>query len=530
MTKITKRSEKLHIPAEVERFKKQKAGEVVKNADGSITKRRETAKGSKELTTREGKLLETTTEFKKTQTNRRGTQTDSAFVDHSDMIGRRSTEKRVETSKANGDTAVRTETRDVFGIDKKVRETNTTRTRGQTTTTTMRLASQDSRGNAMKASDFTSVTDDGKSVTTRTGKRALGSELTTQSSTTWENGRFTLGDSADWQKTNSVDKGSLKETEYDVKPITDKVDKVTPWVGKIFKALGLEQEWQSAVSPDRMKETTLVQGDHGSIASRVGISGGQRFAVNADGLQASYNREALAGVYAEASDHVSGRYGDASYQATAKAEARASVDAQGRIDSNGLDATVTARAGVSVEAEVTGHANSQSVTLGGVPMNAAVDGRAKVTAEAVAEATGTVAIKRNPPTAIARGTAGASAVAKAEAEVKLSAGPFSVVGNAYASAGAEARASGVIGYEDGKLKLGGSVGAALGLGAGAGVTVEVDVRQIGEAAKGLADVNHDGKLDYRDVGAAAHKVADVAHHAVDTVHESARKVARWFGF
>lgn len=448
MTKITKRSEKLHIPAEVERFKKQKAGEVVKNADGSITKRRETAKGSKELTTREGKLLETTTEFKKTQTNRRGTQTDSAFVDHSDMIGRRSTEKRVETSKANGDTAVRTETRDVFGIDKKVRETNTTRTRGQTTTTTMRLASQDSRGNAMKASDFTSVTDDGKSVTTRTGKRALGSELTTQSSTTWENGRFTLGDSADWQKTNSVDKGSLKETEYDVKPITDKVDKVTPWVGKIFKALGLEQEWQSAVSPDRMKETTLVQGDHGSIASRVGISGGQRFAVNADGLQASYNREALAGVYAEA----------------------------------------------------------------------------------VAEATGTVAIKRNPPTAIARGTAGASAVAKAEAEVKLSAGPFSVVGNAYASAGAEARASGVIGYEDGKLKLGGSVGAALGLGAGAGVTVEVDVRQIGEAAKGLADVNHDGKLDYRDVGAAAHKVADVAHHAVDTVHESARKVARWFGF
>ena len=169
-----------------------------------------------------------------------------------------------------------------------------------------------------------------------------------------------------------------------------------------------------------------------------------------------------------------------------------------------------------MEAEITARAQTQSVTFLGTELNAGVEGHAKVTAEAKAEATGTVKITRNPPTAIARGTAGASAVAKAEGEIKLSAGPFSVVGSAYASAGAEARASGVIGYEDGKFKIGGSAGAALGLGAGAGVTVEIDVRQIGQMAKNAADVNHDGKLDLHDATAA--------------VSKTAHKVAHWFGF
>jgi hypothetical protein len=91
-----------------------------------------------------------------------------------------------------------------------------------------------------------------------------------------------------------------------------------------------------------------------------------------------------------------------------------------------------------------------------------------------------------------------------------------VVANVYGSAGAEARATGIIGYQDGKFKIGGSVGAALGLGAGGGATVEVDVRQIGEMAKNAADVNNDGKLGLDDAGAA--------------VSKGAKKVASWFGF
>jgi hypothetical protein len=133
-----------------------------------------------------------------------------------------------------------------------------------------------------------------------------------------------------------------------------------------------------------------------------------------------------------------------------------------------------------------------------------------------------------------------------------------VVGSGYVSAGAEARATGVIGYEDGKLKIGGSIGAALGVGAGGGVTVEVDVRQIGEAAKGLADVDGDGQLGLGDVAAAARKTVDaartvaraadvnhdgrlglddvgaaasnVAQRAAEVAHGAAKKVAGWFGF
>jgi len=212
-------------------------------------------------------------------------------------------------------------------------------------------------------------------------------------------------------------------------------------------------------------------------------------------------------VYAESSGRVSGRYGEASYDARAKAEVKASVDANGRLDLNGLDASVNLRVGASVEAEVTGRAATKSVTISGVEVDASVEGHARASAEAVAEATGTVQITRNPPTAIVKGEAGASAVAKIEGEVRFGAGPFAVAASGYASAGAEARASGVIGYEDGKLKLGGSLGAALGVGLGGSATVEVDVRMMGQMAKNAADVNKDGKIDFWDATAAVGKTA-----------------------
>jgi len=160
-------------------------------------------------------------------------------------------------------------------------------------------------------------------------------------------------------------------------------------------------------------------------------------------------------------------------------------------------------------------------------MKASVDGTAKVSAEAKAEATGNVKVTRNPPSAIAEGTIGASAVVKIEGEVKASAGPFSVKASAYASAGAEAKATGVIGYSDGKLKIGGSVGAALGVGAGGSATVEVDVKMIGDVAKNAADVNHDGKLGVDDAKAAASAVANKAGEVAD---KAKNKVLGWLGF
>lgn len=519
------------LPKEVQQLAKSKRAEVTKNADGSVTRRRTTAQTSKELNTSTGKLLETTLEYRKSATTRRGTQSDSAFVSKTDMLGRKSIEARRETTNAQGDTSIYGRTADVFGVEKHTTEKTTERLlspadggvaggkgkQSDTLETATRTTSKDSRGNKARSSDVTRVTPQGeKSVVTTNEKRASGSDLTTRSSTTYEDGKFTLSDGADWLKNTSVDKSHLKETEVDATKFLEKSDKVTGFLGKIFKALGLEGEWQKTLSEDLMKSTTLFEGDHGSVTTQVGVTGSQRFAIDGDGIEASFDREARAGVYAHAHDEVTGRFGQAEYDANAKAEAYARIDGQARIDANGLDAQLNAKIGVAIEADITARAQSKSVTFAGTELYAAVDGRARVAAEASAEATGTVRITRNPPTAIARGTAGASAVVKAEGEIKLSAGPFSVVGSAYASAGAEARATGVIGYEDGKFKIGGSAGAALGLGAGAGVTVEIDVRQIGQMAKNAADVNGDGKLGLDDATAA--------------VGKSARKVAGWFGF
>lgn len=507
------------LPKEVEKLAKAKNAVVTKNADGSVTRRRDTAKTSKELTTKEGKLLEKSLEWKKSASTSRGTQSESTFTAKTDMIGRKSVEARRETVNAKGDTTVAGRTADVFGIEKKTTEKYTERTKGDTVETTARTSSRDTRGNAARTSDITRVTEQGKSVVTTNEKRATGSDLTTRSSTTYEGGKFNLADGADWSKTNSVDKSYLKETEVDpakVEKFLGKTDKVTNLIGKIFKAVGLEGEWQKALSEDLMKTTSLYESDRAQVQTQVGVTGSQRFAINGDGVQASFDREAKAGIYARAHDEVSGRYGQASYDATAAAEAYARFNAQGKIDANGLDASINAKVGVAVQAEITGRAQSQSVNFLGTDLYVAAEGHAKVVAEASAEVTGNVKITRNPPTAIAQGTAGASAVAKAEADVKLSAGPFSVTANVYGSAGAEARASGIIGYQDGKFKIGGSVGAALGLGAGGGVGVEVDVAQIGQMAKNAADVNNDGKLDLSDAGAA--------------VSKGAKKVASWFGF
>lgn len=528
-----KRAASKRTSQDIERLEKSKSAEVSTAEDGTVTRRKSSRRKDvttdQVLTKSEGKMLESTLEYSK-RTTRPGKDTSSTFIEKSDMLGRKSSEARTETASEKGDTSrltVTTKGVDVYGIEKQGREQTVNSALEDGTRTATHSKTSDSRGNVHRASDVTTVREQGDSVVTRNEKRAKGSQLETSSSTTYEDGIFTLGGGADWKKGTSVDKSFLREREVDSSKVVAKADKVAERAGKVLDWLGLEpKEWSSEVDPSRMKSKTLAEGEHGSVRAEWGVSGGQSAQFDGKGISGQFNREARAGVYAESSGSVEGRYGEASYEARAKAEAKASVDARGRLDLNGLDASVNLRAGASVEAEVTGHAATKSITISGVEVNAAVDGKARVSAEAVAEATGTVQITRDPPTAVAKGTIGASAVAKAEAEVRFSAGPFSVVASGYASAGAEARATGIIGYEDGKLKIGGSAGAALGVGLGGSATVEIDVRAIGQMAKNAADVNDDGKVDWKDAFAAVGKTAKFASRWLVPPSPSPREFVR----
>lgn len=261
------------------------------------------------------------------------------------------------------------------------------------------------------------------------------------------------------------------------------------------------------------------------VGPRAGTRGSQSLSVSAEGVTAEYSREAYAGLYAEKSGGVEGEYGSASYAAQAKAEARAGVDASATVDSNGLDARAAAGVSVGVEASVRGSAQTRSVEVAGVEVNAGVDGGAKVEATASAEAGAGVQVTRNPPTAIVEGSAGASAVAKAEADVTASAGPFSITASGYASAGAEAKADGAVGFEDGKLVLRGGLGAAVGLGLGGDVGVEVDVAQIGQMAVNTVEDLPGAKQVASAVEGGADAVADGAKEVASTVKDGADAIA-----
>ncbi|MBS1149219.1 MAG: uncharacterized protein H6Q89_917, partial [Myxococcaceae bacterium] len=382
MTRVLSPSKqrKSKLPKEVEGLAKSKTAEVTRNADGSVTRRRDTAKTSKELTTRSGKLLESSLEYRKSTHTARG-DGESQFVKNTDLLGRESTQAQSEFTNNAGVITQRVRGTDVYGVEKQGKTTTKTVARGATTESSIRSSSKDSRGNAHRASDVTRVTEQGKSTVTTTEKRASGSELTTRSSATYEDEKFTLSGGGDWFKETRVDKSKLTETDYDPTRVLEKTDLVTEWVGKIFKGLGLEQQWKSELASSLMKERLLVSGDHGSVSTRYGVSGGQELTIDGDGVRGRFNREAKAGIYAESHGAVEGRYGSASYDARAKAEAVASIDAQGKIDANGLDATVTARVGASIEAEITGRAQTKSVQIGGVEVNAAVEGHARASAE-----------------------------------------------------------------------------------------------------------------------------------------------------
>jgi hypothetical protein len=266
------------------------------------------------------------------------------------------------------------------------------------------------------------------------------------------------------------------------------------------------------------------------VGPRAGTQGSQSMSVGADGVSGEFTREASAGLYAEKNGGVEGEFGSASYQAQAKLEAKAEVNGSGTINANGVDMRLRAGASVSAEASVRGRAETKSVTVGGVDCNASVDGGARVAAEATAEVEGGVQVTRNPPVAIMEGSAGASAVLKAECDITASAGPFSVSASGYGSAGAEARAEGAIGYRNGKVVLKGGLGAALGLGLGGDVGVEVDVKQLGTMAiNGAAEVpgaKQVARATAKEAKAFVNDAKKVTHTTVKKTKAAANNVKR----
>ncbi|MFO0595821.1 MAG: hypothetical protein U0228_10965 [Myxococcaceae bacterium] len=550
------------------------------NKDGSVTNKHEsTKKGtttSESLTTHRNKWtgqsdlkFESSSKTPTSATNYR--ETKHTYEAHQDLLHRTTSTQGKEVSIKKGNTT-NTDSHQVatnqYG-QKTVTDAHTKAVeKGDTTTSHTDSTTKGAFNTKQKTvTDKTEVKHEGKAdaktgafglkslkdaetTTTTTKTDTRGTNFALSHSSEFKDGKFTLKDSADWKK-QSFNKEVGKEKEWKLKdaPKPDagftqkavdgkqgKLDKLQK-AGDLLGAAGVKKEWKGK-EWDNVKLDEL-DGEKARFAgSKVGTSGSSSVSVGANGVDAKFKREAVAGLYAQHNDSVTGAHGTASYKAGAKLEAKAGVDAQGKLNLNGLDASVNARVGVSAEASISGKLESNSLgKIGGVDVKVGAEGTAKVSAEAEAHANGSVKITRNPPAAIAEGSVGASAVAKAEAEVKVSAGPFSVKASGYASAGAEAKASGVIGYQDGKLKIGGSAGAALGLGLGGSVNVEVDVKQIGTMAKNTAikygDQNGDGKLGLDDVTAgakklgtgAAHVASDVAHGAAHLASDAAHGVA-----
>jgi len=162
--------------------------------------------------------------------------------------------------------------------------------------------------------------------------------------------------------------------------------------------------------------------------------------------------------------------------------------------------TLKADAGVRAEAHLLGVQGSAKRKFGTDAVNTttSVWTNAYVGAEAGAKA----GVNFNPRSGDVGVSAGldAFAGAKAKGVVRQSLGlagenigRAGVSGEAWAGIGASANAS--AGFEDGKLKLGASVGAALGLGGKVGFSVEVDVigtgRAIAKTASAAADIATD---------------------------------------
>lgn len=252
--------------------------------------------------------------------------------------------------------------------------------------------------------------------------------------------------------------------------------------GDVLNAAGLRHDLHN----DAFDTTGAENGPAKFAGRRTGVTGSSQLSVGAGGVTGNFERQALTGLYAQNAGQLAGRYGTASYEASAKLEAGAKLSADGKLNLNGLNLNASAGAGVTAEATFTGNLTSKPVKLAGVPVTAGLEATGRLSATAGVEANGQVQLTRYPPAAIIQGSAGASAVAKADGTFTAHLGPVGVTGHGYVSAGAEAKASGVAGYQDGMVRFGVSAGAAAGVGMGGGFEVDVNAAQITQGLKHAA--------------------------------------------
>jgi hypothetical protein len=548
---------------EIKKLAGSESAEVKKNRDDSETRTRKTqnerATRERQLTQQRGLLREEQTRFTdsttRTQENGNVNKHTVTSKSETDFLGRQTSSVARETSRTRGlvdsesgqtkTTTTRTTATDQLGIEKNTESRTTTVTQGaddknnvarSTTTST----TTDSRGNSQSSQETKTVNTNGSTTVTRTSTTSNGSSLTTQGTAGLSDDKFTVGQQATYKNERSTNSSITREREFQ----PERTDKgFTPQRNDPVKRLQTGADVLGAmgarttlakneIPKEAMNETAWSKSDTSFVGTRNGIAGKYEVTGGADGIRAKGNFDASAGFHAETRtpDIEKGQAGTQG-SANFKAEVAARAKGNATINTNGVDASGQAKIGGTVETSLTGRAQSSSVNIGGVDMNASVDASLKGSATLAAEVNGKFKATRSPPEFVAEGSMGGSAVLKAEGESTFSAGPFSAKVNGYGSLGAEAKVGGSIGYENGKLKFSANAGLALGIGGGGGVSGEVDLAQIGQVAKNTAlrvgDANGDGRLGLDDARVMATNAVNTARN---TVNSAANTVRGWFGW
>lgn len=272
----------------------------------------------------------------------------------------------------------------------------------------------------------------------------------------------------------------------------------------------LQQEQQTqldqatALPALSLKPQTDTQ-DHGQAATREAYGG-------LAGIQASTGPVQLkgtgsTGTHAEAGTKSKVSGDDHSVSATAEAGASAGAHATGQVKlpavelqaeanietATKLAAKAGAKAditGVSAEAAASATVGAHAGAKGSAKVGGLVGADGEVHADAGAQATanGKVSLKLDDVSASGalQAHAGASAGASGTAGVEVNGKRlFAARGKVEASVGAGGKIGGEFSFKDGKLVIGGELGACLGVGGGVDVGIEVDFGAIGDAIVGL---------------------------------------------
>lgn len=202
-----------------------------------------------------------------------------------------------------------------------------------------------------------------------------------------------------------------------------------------------------------------------------------------DGVHAKGSAAARAGASAEVEAGFRNALADGHAKLRANAEVAARADGEAHADLTGVTAKGHAEAGATAEIEFDAEMRTKGVDIGGHRLDVHQEIEAQVEISAQAEADIDIAATYKPPRMLAELEASAFAGVKAGVEGSFGIGDFMTVsGEAAAWAGAGAEAGIVAGYDDGKLRFGFNLGAAVEVGAGASMAIEIDVAAIADAA------------------------------------------------